>query len=141
MNLMNHDNARQAEQRAVMAQIEADGVCSFCPEHMPKYHKHPIEKTGEYWYVTKNAWPYENTAHHFLFVTNEHVSDSSELSADAWTELLQLQKWLVDSYNIENGTLMLRTGDMSKTGSTVQHLHAHFIVGADPNKPVITRVG
>ena len=141
MGLMNHDNARREEQRAVMARIEADGVCPFCPEHMPKYHTHPIEKVGQYWYVTKNAWPYDNTAYHFLFITNEHITDSSELTPEAWVELHELQKWLVSAYVIQNGTLLLRTGDMSKTGSSVFHLHAHFIVGADKDKPVITRVG
>jgi len=141
MSLMNHENARGEDQRAVMARIAADGVCSFCPEHMPTYHKHPIEKTGTFWYVTKNAWPYEHTAHHFLLVTKEHLSDSTQLSSEAWAELHELQIWLVHEYEIKNGTMMMRTGDMSKTGSTVSHLHAHFIVGADPDKPVITRVG
>ena len=141
MTLMNHANARKEEQRAVMAQIEADGVCSFCPEHMPKYHKHPIEKTGAHWYVTKNAWPYDNTAFHFLIVTNEHITDSSELTPEAWLELHELQKWIVETNGIQNGTLLLRTGDMNKTGSSVLHLHAHFIVAADASVPVITRVG
>jgi len=74
-------------------------------------------------------------------VTNQHLSDSTQLSEQAWAELRELQVWLVNEYEIENGTLMMRTGDMSKTGSTVAHLHAHFIVGSDPDKPVITRVG
>lgn len=141
MSLLNHNNARHAEQKAVMAQIEADGVCSFCPEHMPTYHKHPIEKVGAHWYVTKNAWPYDHTAYHFLIVPNEHITDTSELSPEAWNELHTLQKWIVNEYNIANGTLMLRTGDMSKTGSSVLHLHAHFIVAANATDPVITRVG
>lgn len=141
MNQFNYDNARHEEQKAVMAQIEADGVCSFCLENMPKYHKHPIEKTDEHWYVTKNAWPYDNTAHHFLIVPITHVTDTAELSPEAWAELQSMHKWIVETYNIQNGTLMLRTGDMSKSGSSVLHLHAHFIVAADADVPVITRVG
>lgn len=141
MALMNHGNARKDEQRKVMAQIEKDGVCSFCLEHMPKYHPNPILKTGEHWYVTQNAWPYDNTAHHFLLITMRHISDSKELTDAEWIELLGMQKWLALEFNTTGGTLMMRTGDMAKSGSTVSHLHTHFIVAADAEKPVITRVG
>lgn len=141
MSLFHHDNARQAEQRAVMAQIERDGVCSFCPEHMPKYHKHPIEKTGAHWYVTKNAWPYNHTVHHFLIVANAHTEKFSALPHDAQNELFAMVDWLQNEYSIDHGTLMMRESKGSNTGATVVHLHAHFVVADDSGEPVITRVG
>jgi diadenosine tetraphosphate (Ap4A) HIT family hydrolase len=139
--LMNINNARTELQIENMKKIEAEGFCPFCPEHMKKYHTPPILKTGAYWYVTPNMYPYDNTKHHILFITNEHITDSRTLSSEAWAELQAQVNWVMTEHNITNGTLLMRSGDMTKTGSTVLHLHAQLIVGEDPNKPVITRVG
>jgi ATP adenylyltransferase len=138
---MNIENARVPLQVANMKRIAEDGVCPFCPEHLKKYHVPPIVRESTHWLVTPNMYPYENTAHHFLFITKEHLTDSKNLSKDAWVELQELTKWLIETYGITSGTLLMRSGDMSKTGATVLHLHAQFVVGSDPSKPVITRVG
>jgi ATP adenylyltransferase len=140
-SFMNIKNARMPLQIKNMERIEADGVCPFCPEHLQKYHVPPIVREGEYWVVTSNMYPYENTAHHYLFITKEHLTNTKNLSEEAWAELRTLTNWLIETYKIESGTLLMRSGDMSKTGATVLHLHAQFVVGSDPAKPVITRVG
>lgn len=138
---MNLDNARTKLQIENMQKIEAEGFCPFCPEHMKKYHTPPIIRTGKHWYVTPNMYPYDNTSHHFLFITNEHIGDSKDLSPHAWAELQEHLNWTIEEHKIVGGTLLMRSGDMSKTGSTVHHLHAQFIVGSSPDKPVMTRVG
>ncbi len=138
---MNINNARQPLQAENMKKIEAEGFCPFCPEHMKKYHEPPILKTGAHWYVTPNMYPYDNTKHHFLFVTNEHITDSATLSPAAWGELQEHIAWLNDEYEIAGGTLLMRSGDMTKNGATVLHLHAQYIVGDSSDKPVMTRVG
>jgi len=139
-DLMNITNARRPLQIENMKKIAEGGFCPFCPEHMKKHHEPPILKTGEHWYVTPNMYPYEHTAHHFLIVTNEHLTDTRDISAEAWVELRELHNWITGEYDIEDNTLVLRSGT-SKTGATVLHLHAQIIVGSDPDKPVITRVG
>ncbi|MFT5850022.1 MAG: diadenosine tetraphosphate (Ap4A) HIT family hydrolase [Patiriisocius sp.] len=140
-DLMNIDNARDSLQVENMKKIAKGGFCPFCPEHMQKYHTPPIEKTGKHWYVTPNMYPYENTAHHFLIVTNEHITDSKKLTGGAWAELQEHVNWIMEEHSIAGGTLLMRSGDMANTGSSVLHLHAQFIVGSDPEKAVITRVG
>lgn len=140
--LMNIGNARKPLQKQNMEKIAAEGFCPFCPEHVKKYHEPPILKTGAHWYVTPNMYPYDNTKHHFLFITNEHITDTSELSSLAWIELQELIQWLIKEQGIDSGTLLMRSGDMEKTGATVMHLHAQFIVGTgDASKPVLARVG
>jgi diadenosine tetraphosphate (Ap4A) HIT family hydrolase len=138
---MNIDNARTPAQIANMERIAHDGVCPFCPEHLKKYHEPPIVKEGEYWLVTPNMYPYEHTLHHFLFIAKEHLTNSNDLSLAAWSELQELSKWLIATYEISSGTLLMRSGDMKKTGASVLHLHAQFVVGSDSSKPVVTRVG
>src|SRR3954469_23499032 len=55
------DHARTDEQRRHMEELEAAGICVFCPEHVEAHHREPIESKGEHWYVTKNDFPYVGT--------------------------------------------------------------------------------
>ncbi len=125
----------------ILTKIQEDAVCPFCPEYLEKYHKPPIVKRGKHWLITPNMYPYENTSFHFLFITTRHITDSEELTREEWLELQELNQWIISEYGIDCGTLIMRSGDMSKTGATVMHLHAQFVVGSDPEKPVMTRVG
>lgn len=138
---MNLENARSPLQRENMQKIAEEGFCPFCPEHLKKYHEPPIVKQGVHWTVTPNMYPYENTGHQFLFITHEHITDSKDVTAEMWGELQEMVSWTMREYLIDAGTLLMRSGNMKKTGATVMHLHAQLIVGKDPQKPVITRVG
>ncbi len=139
--LMQIGNARTKLQADTMQKIHEEGFCPFCPEHIQKYHTPPIVRTGSHWYVTPNMYPYDNTKFHFLFITTAHITDSNDLSSEAWAELQEHIKWLIAEYKMSNGTLLMRSGDMTKTGATVSHLHAQFIVGESKDKPVLARVG
>lgn len=135
------NGARSEEYKNILTQIQKDAVCPFCTEHLKKYHKNPILKESDFWIVTTNMYPYENTSHHILFIVRRHIINTKDLTKEEWSELQTLTQWVMDELNITNGTFMLRSGDMSKTGASVKHLHAQFVVGSDPHKPVITRVG
>ena len=141
MNQMNINNARGELQIQNMKRIQKDGVCPFCPQHLKTYHEPPILREGAHWVVTFNMYPYQNSAYHFLFITKTHLTDTQDLSAEAWAELHEHIKWVDREYEIDCGTLLMRSGNMLKTGSSVSHLHAQFIVGSDPEKPIMTRVG
>jgi diadenosine tetraphosphate (Ap4A) HIT family hydrolase len=127
---LNHDEARTREQKELMAQIEADGVCPFCAEHFRKYHPKPILKETDYWFVTENMSPYEGTSHHFLFVYKpSHVNALSLVSSEAGQDLFMLLSWVTETYSILGGSFFMRFGDMNWNGSSVEHLHAQLIVG------------
>ena len=144
---VNLQNARVDEQRAVMEQIEKDGVCPFCPEHLPKYHRKPILQEAKHWVVTENDWPYENTRVHLLIILKAHAEDLFGFEIQAWLELLELVQWAVQEYKITGGALGIRFGNPDMTGATVKHLHVHLIAveitdKEDPNyKRVRFRVG
>jgi ATP adenylyltransferase len=139
-NLLNIQNARNPLQVENMQKIATEGFCPFCPEHMEKYHTPPILRRGEHWYVTPNMYPYEHSIDHLLFITNRHLTNSSELNSEEWVELKGMIDWVMKERGLPHGTLVMRSGDMSKTGSTVLHLHAQLVVG-NGKDPVITRVG
>jgi len=145
-NFVDLDNARVDEQRQVMREIEDADHCPFCAENLAKYHHESILKTGKYWLVTKNQWPYPHTKHHFLIISQTHVNKLSELDPEAGKELIELSAWIEQEFKIPGGGLVLRFGDTNYSAGTVHHLHAQII---EPDihhpefdeKPVKVKIG
>lgn len=129
---LDHSEARTNEQRELMAQIEADGVCPFCAEHFKKYHPKPIIKETDAWFVTENMSPYEGTTHHFLFVYKpRHTNIPSDMTREAAAELFALVSEQVATHGIKGGSFFMRFGGGGYNGSSVEHLHAQLIVGEE----------
>lgn len=125
-----HKNARTEEQKKLMAKIEADGVCPFCYEHFTKYHPNPIIKENDSWLLTTNMSPYEGTTHHFFFVyKTDHKVYPHEMTSQEHADLFALVSWVIQKYQIKGGSFFMRFGEAGWNGSSVEHLHAHLIVG------------
>lgn len=123
-------NARSKEQEKVLNKISKDKVCPFCSENLRKFHNQPILKSGKYWILTTNQWPYEHTKHHLLAITKKHVESIDELSPAAAAELFSLLSSAMKKYSIKGGAVGIRFGRISKPASSVDHLHVHLI---EPN--------
>ncbi|MCW2994760.1 MAG: hypothetical protein JWQ18_2255 [Conexibacter sp.] len=135
------DAARTADQRAYMEQLEAAGVCVFCPEHVAAHHREPIELSGEHWYVTKNDYPYAGTAAHYLIVPHRHVTSFEELPDAAGAELWAIKRRLREQLAPLATATVERSGDMRFNGGSVAHLHTHFVALAPgPEKTVRFKV-
>lgn len=126
---VNLKHARTDEQVKVMTQIQKDGVCPFCMEHFLKYHPKPIIEENEYWVVTENMSPYEGSVHHFLFVCKRHFTMPEEMSDEEKKALFDLIGSMVKKNNILGGSILIRFGDTRFTGASVDHFHAHLVVG------------
>jgi diadenosine tetraphosphate (Ap4A) HIT family hydrolase len=139
--LYNLDAARQVEQRRFMEELEADDVCIFCPEHVERYQREPIERTGEHWYVRKNDYPYEGSLAHYLIVARAHVLAFEELPDEAGAELWQLKRELRACHQAVAFATVERSGNMLYNGGSVAHLHVHFVALAEePESTVRFRV-
>jgi ATP adenylyltransferase len=121
------DAARSDEQRRRMEELQAAGICIFCPEHVGEHHPEPVERTGAHWYVTRNAYPYAGTTAHYLIVARLHVTAFDELPDEAGTELWAMKRWLKERLGAPATAAVERSGEMRLTGSSVAHLHAHFV--------------
>ena len=127
---LNLKHARTLEQITLMQKIIDDGVCPFCKEYFAKYHPKPILKETAYWFFTDNMSPYKGTRHHFIFVYKPtHITKPGEMLPEALTDLFSLVNWAVIEYNILGGSFFMRFGDTHYTGSSVEHLHAHLLMG------------
>ena len=127
---VNLAHARTAFQRKVIERIVKDKVCPFCEEHFLKYHTKPILKKGKYWIITTNFQPYKGSVHHVLAVSRKHATQFSAISPAAQSELFTLLAAEVRRRGIKGGALCMRFGDTDYTSGSVEHLHAHLIVGA-----------
>lgn len=119
--------ARSEEQRRHMEKLEREGVCIFCPEHFHSYNREPVTFSGEHWYVTKNAYPYQGTKAHYLIVPHAHVSSFDELPDAAGAELWALKRRLKQLLEPLAVATVERSGDMRFNGGSVAHLHVHFV--------------
>ncbi len=134
--LYNLDAARGSDQRERMRALEAQGICIFCPEHSA-----PAELEGEHWYVTRNDFPYEGTAAHYLIVARRHVQGFEELPDEAGAELWAIRRELAARLGAPAYATVERSGDMRLNGGSVEHLHVHFVaLQADPPATVRFRV-
>jgi ATP adenylyltransferase len=142
---LNMQNARTPEQIALMQKIVDDGVCPFCAEHFKKYHPKPVLRETSYWFFTENMSPYASTKYHFIFVYKPaHVTKLSEVTPEALIDLFSLMAWAVDEYQIPGGSFFMRFGDTRYTGSSVEHLHAHLLMGdkdTPDHEPVRVKLG
>ena len=135
----NLHTSRIAKQTGQMADLAERGVCAFCPEHIATEQREPIELQTEHWTVKKNDYPYEQTKLHLLLIPKEHVKTLSELSQPALHDLTDTIVKIEKQWQLTHYAVGLRSGDMHRTGGSVEHLHAHVVVGdveAENHAPV-----
>jgi ATP adenylyltransferase len=131
--LFNFRHARTPAQRAKMIELTKMGACPFCPKYLKQYHDNSIEKTGKYWVVTKNDYPYEGTTHHYLLIYRQHIEHIKDVSKAGFAELSDHIKWLTKKHNLPAGGLAVRFGDSDYTGASISHLHAQLLIGHKVN--------
>ena len=131
MSLYCFENARTDEQRAEMARLDAAGICLFCPEHLARHEQQRIVLSTRHWTVTPNRFPYPGTSLHMLLIPDQHARDLLELSdevrADFWVALAAV----AEASELRYYGLGVRNGDCRLTGATIEHVHAHVLVGSE----------
>jgi len=136
------NNSRSDHQKEIMTKINEAGHCPFCRENLDEYHKNPILEEGQFWLLTDNQWPYENTKNQLLAIYKKHIEHITEIEQGASEELMQLFSKEAKKRNIPGGALCIRFGsnpEKGNYGSSVLHLHAHLIEPdlENPNKEKI----
>ena len=122
------DNARFDDQREIMRKIIENNESPFLLKNLRKYHRQPILREGEYWYITLNQWPYKNTRFHFLIISQAYWTELEQITPEAAVEFMSFVQWLIDEYQLPGGAFCMRFGDSNYSAGTVSHLHAQLIV-------------
>jgi len=123
---VNIKNARKGEYKKVIKEIARTGKCPFCKENF-KYHKKPVFKRKDEWFLTDNTWPYKNTKHHLVIIGDKHKENFSELTKKDLTAVAFLVNWAIKKWKIRGGGVAMRFGKTDYTGASVSHLHFHII--------------
>lgn len=126
--------ARSDKQKQQMQELQARAVCAFCPENIETEQKEPIELTTKHWLVKKNDYPYEQTKLHLLIIPKEHVATLGHLSQEALLEMPEVIVAVEKQWQLTHYAVGIRSGDMHRTGGSVEHLHGHIVVG-DTDEP------
>ncbi len=125
--VINPKAAKSKEYKDVLSAIAKTEKCPFCKKNF-KYHKNPILKKKDNWFITESSWPYKNSKYHFLIILETHKEEFNQLSPHDFNAVSKLINWAIRNYKIKGGALTLRFGDPLFTGATVYHLHFHLIV-------------
>lgn len=129
MSNYNIEAGRTPEQIEKMKKLAESGVCAFCWEYFIEHHDNPIEFKTDHWIVTKNDYPYKHTSLHLLLVSREHIGTMSEMTDDARIDLMKTLERIEKKFKLDSFALGMRVGDMKYNGGSVEHLHAHIVVG------------
>lgn len=141
MDLYKLEAARSEAQRQHMQNLQEQGICVFCLEHFEEHHETPIEWSGEFWFVTKNAYPYEGTEAHYLIIPKKHITSFEELPDEAGAELWKIKRMLKKQLAPLATATVERSCDMRYNGGSIAHLHTHFVaLPENPSKTVRFKV-
>jgi ATP adenylyltransferase len=140
VSLYHLGNSRGDQQSEYMRQLEADGVCIFCPKHLDADPEQKVLHRTAHWTVTPNKFPYEATTLHLMLVPHEHVTDLLDLSEAARQDFWAALGWIREHHGLTYYGLGARNGDCRYTGGTIAHVHVHVIVGDPAGPPVRFKV-
>ena len=123
---VNTKNARKGEYKKVIEKIAKTNKCPFCKENF-KYHKKPIFKRKNGWFLTNNSWPYKNTDCHLIIIGEKHKENFRELTKKDLESVAYLTRWAIKKWKIKGGGVAMRFGAPNYTGASVSHIHFHII--------------
>jgi len=68
---------------------------------------------------------------HVVLILKDHKLRIGELTEKESSDLVKAVSWLTDEYQIGGGALYMREGNTDRTGATVCHLHAQYVVPSE----------
>lgn len=120
-------NARKQEQLDIMMDMENNDRDPLDPN----YIEQEILFTTDYWYISKNRFPHQDTGEQYLIVAKDPVYDINNMSEEMWIELKSIWITLTEKYNIPGGALCFRFGNQELSGASLKRLHAHLVMPTD----------
>ncbi len=117
-------NARGQEQLDIMVNLENNGLDPLDPEVIDQ----EILFSTDYWYISKNRFPYEGVEQQFLIVSLYPIYKIEDMSGEMWMDLQNVWIRLKEEYNVSGGALGFRFGNPSLSGASLTRLHCHLIM-------------
>lgn len=126
---LNHNNVRSEEQANRMKMAQEKNICPFCEEGLVQIHKEKILMSNDKWLITPSAFPYDGTSVHYLLIPTDHVPSMLDLTREHWSMFGDILKNFTTENNLQDGALLVKFGNLSSNGSTIEHTHFHLLKG------------
>lgn len=134
---------RTPEQKKQFEEINNLGICPFCSkESFKKFHKGKIIFENDSWILSTNDTPYKGTKLHLLivFMGGRHIRHISELNTEEWVQLRDVVNFAHHQFKVDSAAFLMRFGEPGHNGASVEHLHAHIIVGEGKISKIAERI-
>ncbi|MCM1052543.1 MAG: adenylyltransferase/cytidyltransferase family protein [Ruminococcus sp.] len=129
-NFIYPPNARHQEQLDIMMDLEGKNEDPLDQAFINQ----EIIINSEYWYVTRNKFPYEGAEQHFLIVAQKPVLSIDDMPKEMWADFMVIFNELKESYGMSGGGICMRFGDCALSGASLKRIHAHVIMPRDEEK-------
>lgn len=129
-------NAREQEQLDIMLRMEREDRDPMAPE----YIEQEILFQTDYWFASRNRFPYEGAEKHFIVVATGGVYRIEDVSAEMWADLREVWLRLIREYMLDGGAMVFRFGNPAKSGASLTRLHCH-IIEPKPGEKVKPTIG
>lgn len=123
-------NARTQEQLDIMINQEFNNLDPLDPEVIDQ----EILFSTNYWYISKNWFPYERAEEQFLIASLHPIYRIEDMSPEMWLDLQSIWITLKEEFNISGGGLGFRFGDSALSGASLTRLHCHIIMPKEEAK-------
>ena len=127
-------NIRDETQLDIMLRLESNNQDPLDPEVIEQ----EILFMSDYWYVSRNRFPYKEIRHQFLIISRYSIYKIEDMSEGMWLELSKIWERLVLDYDIPGGALCYRFGNTTYSGASLTRLHVHLIQPLKSNKTKFT---
>lgn len=130
------DGARTPEVAALMQAAVESGECPFCSPRFEETNGEWLvdfddESAAVVWSGNWRAWhnpsPLAGSKYHIMLATTEHHTSLSGFRAQEMTDLFCAIESIVDKFNLDSYSLVIRAGNRRYNSATVEHLHVHII--------------
>lgn len=104
-----------------------------CPLCNRKIEREYILWEWKHWYIKHNIFPYLGIKKHVMAIPIEHITVSSDISKDAYSEMSEVQKFIKNFFWKEDYFSFTRETFANRS---LEHLHIHFLPGRIQGKSV-----
>lgn len=119
--------ARTQDQLDVMLKAEAEDRDPLALENIDQ-EKQAIILVGKHWFAAENRYPREGSEQHLLIIAKDPMYTVEDITPEAWTELYDVWKKLIDERKLTGAAFCMRFGDPARSGASLKRLHVNVIM-------------
>ena len=103
------------------------GICPFCTID-PAVNKVFYENDTWVAFHCPSAFKAKNLEYHIVLAPRKHHTHFCGMSDQEKNDWVKTLGWVISSYDLQGGAIVMRFGDASLNAGSIRHLHANIMV-------------